>query len=170
MKPKSAWFYGGELINPAEIVDALVDLLRDIPDLVEAVGDDPERIFAYHDRYPKNVSLDKARYELPSPGIMVAYQGTAPGSFGGFEVWRHEISLTLRAAEEPDKGEPPAGYYQLFRLIVKGIPAGKGVPMNNLTVHPSCHPMDTPTMRRQTDAAGIDYFEVLLSFTEIGDD
>jgi hypothetical protein len=42
--------------------------------------------------------------------------------------------------------------------------------MNNATVHASCDPMDTPTMRRQTDAAGVDYFEVSITFTEIGDE
>jgi hypothetical protein len=157
------------LINPAEIVDSLVDLLRDIPELVDEVGGDEERIFAYHDRYPKKVSLEVARYQMLSPGVMVAYQGTAPGSFGGFEVWRHEFSITLRAGEEPDN-EPPAGYYRLFRLITKGVSTGVGLPMNNATVHPSCHPMDTPSMRRQIDANDIDYFEVLMSFTEIGDD
>jgi hypothetical protein len=42
--------------------------------------------------------------------------------------------------------------------------------MNNATVHASCQPMDTPSIRRQTDAAEIDYFEISMFFTEIGDD
>lgn len=157
------------MINGAEIVDNLVELLRDIPDLVEEMNGDEERIYAYHDRYPKNVSLDQARYQMLSPSIMVAYQGTAPGGFGGFEVWKHELSLTLRSREEPDN-ETPAAYYRLFRLIVKGIPASGSQPLNNSTVHTSCQPMDTPAMRRASDANGVDYFEVGMSFTEIGDE
>lgn len=157
------------MINPAEIVDSLVDLLRDIPELLNEVGNDKTRIFAYHDRYPKNVSLENAKYQMLSPAVMVAYQVTMPGSFGGFEVWRHEFSITLRAREEPE-WKSPSGYYRLFRLIAKGIPTSLGLPMNNVTVHASCHPMDTPTMRRQTDSAGVDYFEIAMSFTEIGDD
>jgi len=42
--------------------------------------------------------------------------------------------------------------------------------MNNTTVHPSCYPMDLPSILRQTDAEGLDYFEVPITFTEIGDD
>jgi hypothetical protein len=45
-----------------------------------------------------------------------------------------------------------------------------GVPMVNATVHPSCYPMDLPLVQRQTDAEGLDYFEVPLTFTEMGDD
>jgi hypothetical protein len=30
--------------------------------------------------------------------------------------------------------------------------------------------MDLPQIQRQTDAEGLDYFEVPLSFTEMGDD
>ena len=61
-------------------------------------------------------------------------------------------------------------YYKLFRLITKGVPAGSAVPMLNATVHGSCHPMDLPLIQRQTDAEGVDYFEVPITFTEIGDE
>lgn len=159
------------MINGAEIVDNLVDLLRDIADLVNEVGGDEERIYAYHDRYPKYTSLDAARYQMLSPSVMVAYLGVGPGTFGGFEAWRHELSISLRAAEEPDESDAPTGYYRLFRLITKGVSnSGDGQPMNNCVVHASCQPMDTPFMRRQTDSNGVDYFEISMSFTEIGDD
>jgi hypothetical protein len=157
------------VINPAEIVDNLVLLLLDIPELLNEVGGDEDRIFAYHDRYGKNVSLDQARYQMPAPSVMVAWQGTSPGSMGGFEVWKHDLSVSLRAGKEED-GEDPAGYYRLFRLITKGVPTSLGLPLINATVHPSFQPMDTPGIRRQTDAAGVDYFEISMSFTEIGDD
>jgi len=157
------------MINAAEIIDSLVGLLRDIPELVALMGGEQGRIFAYHDLYPKRISIDRARYEMPAPGIMVAYQGTSPGSFGRSEVWKHELSITLRAGEEQD-GEAPIGYYQLFRLITKGVPASLGLALGLATVHASCQPMDTPALRRQIDAAGVDYFEIAMSFTEIGDD
>jgi hypothetical protein len=67
-------------------------------------------------------------------------------------------------------GDPPTAYYRLFRLITKGIPASGTAPMLYTTVHPSCHPMDLPLIQRQTDAEGLDYFEVPLTFTEMGDE
>ena len=157
------------MINPAELVDNLVALLRDIPELVAEMGGDEQRIFAYHDQYPKRASLAAAIHDMPAPGIMAAWQGTQPSSFGGVDVWRHQVTLYLRARETFD-GDPPTAYHRLFRLITKGVPVSAGVPMLNATVHPSCQPMDLPLIQRQTDAEGLDYFEVPLGFMEIGDD
>ena len=155
------------MIDPSQIVNNLVGMLRDIPALVTEVGSDPTRIYAYHDSYPKNISLTHALHQMASPSIMVVWQGTQPGAFGGVDVWKHQITLFLRAKEETTVG---TAYYRLFRLIVKGVPTAAGIALENATVHPSCYPMDLPSIQRQTDAGGLDYFEVPLSFTEIGDD
>lgn len=156
------------MINPADLVDNLVALLRAIPDLVAEMGGDEQRIFAYHDEYPKRASLATAIHDMPAPGTMAAWQGTTPGGFGGVDVWKHQVTLYLRARETFD-GDPPTAYYRLFRLIAKGVPSSLGVPLINATVHPSCYPMDLPLIQRQTDAEGLDYFEAPLSFTEMGD-
>jgi hypothetical protein len=157
------------MIDPSELITNLIGTLRDIPDLVVEMGGDAERIYPYHDSYPKNVSLVHAIHAMPAPGLMVVWQGTQPGSFGGVDVWKHQITLFLRA-KETFEGDAPTAYYRLFRLITKGVPTAGGVEMLNVTVHPSCYPMDLPQIQRQTDAEGLDYFEVPLSFTEIGDD
>ena len=157
------------MINPAELVDNLIALLRDIPELVAEMEGDEQRIFAYHDQYPKRASLAAAIHDMPAPGIMAAWQGTSPGSFGGVDVWKHQVTLYLRARETLG-GDPPTAYYRLFRLITKGVPSSFGVPLINAAVHPSCYPMDLPQIQRQTDAEGLDYFEVPLSFTEAGDE
>ncbi len=159
------------MVNPSEIVEALVAKLRDIPDLVTEVGGDAQRIYAYHDRYPDNVSLDAAKYQMTGPAVMVAWTGTRLGSRGDFTAWKHEFSISLRAKKETNN--PPDGYYKLYRLITKGVPVnGDGQPLIYTTVHESCDPLDDgiPPIQRQTDAAGVDYFEISLSFTEIGDD
>jgi hypothetical protein len=157
------------MINPAELVDNLVALLRAIPDLVAEMDGDPERIYAYHDQYPKKASLAQAIHNMPAPAVMAVWQGTAPRTFGSVDVWKHQVTLYLRA-RETDESDPPAAYYRLFRLITKGVPAGSEVPMLNAIVHPSCYPMDLPLIQRQTDAEGLDYFEVPITFTEIGDE
>ena len=157
------------MIDPSELITNLIGTLRDIPDLVVEMGGDAERIYPYHDSYPKKVSLVHAIHSMPAPGLMVVWQGTQPGSFGGVDVWKHQITLFLRA-KETFEGDAPTAYYRLFRLITKGVPTAGGVEMLNVTVHESCYPMDLPQIQRQTDAEGLDYFEVPLSFTEIGDD
>ncbi len=157
------------MIDTAVLVDNLVAALRGIPGLLDEMGGDPERIFAYHDSYPKKVSLAHAIHTMPAPAIMAVWQGTAPGAFGGFDVWKHSVTLYLRTRESFD-GEPRSPYNTMHRLIVKGVPAQFGQQMLNVQVHPSCHPMDLPSIQRQTDAEGLDYFEVPITFTEIGDD
>ena len=157
------------MIDPAELVDNLVALLRDIPDLVLEMGGLDDHIFAYHDSYPKRASLANAIHTMPAPGIMVVWQGTQPGAFGGMDVWKHQVTLFLRA-RETFEGDPPTAYYRLFRLITKGVPTAEGIAMINVTVHPSCYPMDLPMIQRQTDAEGLDYFEVPMTFTEAGDE
>ena len=157
------------MIDTSVLVDNLVAVLRDVPELVEEMGGDPERIFAYHDQYPKRVSLSHAIHSMPAPSIMAVWQGTGPGTFGAMDIWKHQVTLFLRARETFD-GEPPTPYYRMFRLITKGVPTASGVAMNNTTVHTSCYPMDLPSILRQTDAEGLDYFEVPTTFTEIGDE
>lgn len=106
------------MINPAELVDNLVALLRAIPDLVAEMEGDPDRIYAYHDQYPKKASLAHAIHTMPAPAVMAVWQGTAPGTFGNVDVWKHQVTLYLRA-RETDESDPPAAYYRLFRLITK---------------------------------------------------
>ena len=157
------------MIDASEIVLNLVATLRDIPELVAEMEGDWERIYSYHDSYPKRVSLVHAIHSMPAPGVMVVWQGTQPGSFGGVDVWKHQVTLFLRA-RETFEGDAQTAYYRLFRLITKGVPTGAGIVMLNATVHPSCYPMDLPSIQRQTDAEGLDYFEVPLTFTEMRDD
>jgi len=154
------------MIDTSALVNNLVAMLQDIADLVTEMDGDETRIYAYHDSYPKNVSLVHAIHAMPAPSIMAVWQGTQPGSFGGVDVWKHQVTLFLRAKAEGTVG---TAYYTLFRLITKGTPTAAGVAMLNATVHTSCYPMDLPHVQRQTDAEGLDYFEVPLSFTEIGD-
>ncbi len=155
------------MIDTKALVDDLVLALQDVKDLVDQMDGDAERIFAYHDEYPNRISLVHAIHTMPAPSIMAVWQGSEPGSFGGVDVWRHKVTLYLRARPAADKAA--SDYYALFRLIVKGEPTKVGQPMLNVTVHSSCYPMDLPSIQRQVDGEGLDYFEVPLSFTEIGD-
>jgi len=155
------------MLNPGEIVEALIAKLRAIPELVAEMGGDATRISAYHDHYPKRASLLSAVYEAPHPSILVAWQRTSPGLLGRNEVWKHDFVLYLRAGETPES--PPTAYYRLFWLIVNGVPAGESVRLLNAQIHASCYPMEAPTCARITDEQGVDHFVVNLSLKEIGD-
>jgi hypothetical protein len=160
------------MIDPSELVDNLVAALRDIPDLVAEMGSDADRIYAYHDQYPQRVSLAHAIHQMPVPGLMAVWQGTQPGSFSGVDVWKHQLTLFVRVGASAVKEgvAVPTTYYSLFRLIVKGTPSTGDQPILNTAIHDSCYPMDLPMIQRQTDSEGLDYFEIPIQFTEIGDE
>ena len=65
------------MVDPSVLVDNLVAMLRDIQDLVLEMDGDPDRIYAYHDQYPKQSSLTHAIHQMPAPSIMAVWQGTA---------------------------------------------------------------------------------------------
>jgi hypothetical protein len=66
------------MIDPSILINALVALLQDIPDLVTEVNGDPERIYAYDDQYPKRSSLPFAIHQMPAPSIMAAGRARFP--------------------------------------------------------------------------------------------
>jgi hypothetical protein len=157
------------MIDPAVLVDAVVSALRNIPDLLAEVAGDPERIYGYKDRPPDNVSLDEAIYRMPARSVMVAWQEMAPGNFGQSEVWKHQISIFIRADDSKDLNASSSSFYRIFRAIWKGQNSA-GQTLADYPVHNSFYPMDVPTIRRTPDVEGVDFFEVTTTFTEIGDD
>jgi hypothetical protein len=158
------------VISPVDLVDNLVSAMQDVEDLVTAMGGDSDLIYAYHDRYPSQTSLEKARYEMKSPSVMVAWMGLM--NEGGIDPWKHKISIVLRApCESEDDGL--IGYNGLLKLIWNGKKDPDDIdeqPIKYKTILTGCYPMELESFLRQTDGAGIDYFEITVSFTEIGDE
>ncbi len=152
------------MIQPSEIVNNLVTALRAIPSLVTAMGELEDSIFAYSDQFPHNSSLHRAIHQMPLPSIMAVWMGTQPGRNGGMSFWQHRVTLYVRAGNATD------AYASVFRLITKTVPTGYGNTLLYEQIHASCEAMDIPSIQRQTDAEGLDYFEIPLTFQEIGDD
>ncbi len=148
------------MINPNELLDAFVEKLREIPELVAAMQGDPERIYTYKDSYPEQSSLPVAVHEMPSPGIMAVWAVVGPTGFSVGEVWLHQLHLYVRAQD----------YGLVFRLLTKGVPASTGIPLIGSTVHDNFYPMDPPSIERQADIEGLDYCLVTVPFKEIGDE
>lgn len=149
------------MVDTNDIIDALILLLRDIPDLVEAVGGDEERIFAYKDAFPNSVSLRDAIYAQPTPSVMAAFDARRRGSNGDFSTIVHDLMVIIRPASVSD-------YASIAALVMQGTPTSQGLAMDLIEVHSDCLPfgMDLPELRRESDANGIDYYTLTLSFRE----
>ncbi len=157
------------MIDGRELIDTLVDALRTMPDLLAAIGDDPARIYSYHDSFPERVDIEQARRLMPTPSIMVSYRGLQVRA--EMDPWEHLIEIDLRIGKEtpPAEGET-RGYYRMIRALAKGKPAGWEQTLINQQVLAPCYAARIESVQRLSDREGVDYFEVLMSFREIGDD
>lgn len=144
------------MVNPSEIVSSLVSLLKTIPDLVELLGNNSERIYAYLDIYPQNVNLQKAVHDMESPSVMVAYQDW--GIEGGPII--HHLTIYMRPGTD-------TSYSDMTLLFVDGVPAGSPVALINASIHD-----DLDLMRiegrcaRQLDSEGVEFWQLDISLNE----
>jgi hypothetical protein len=161
------------VLNPNLIVQATTALLRAIPALATAmtgVGEDgPEvRIFAHRFLPGQDLSLTEAIYKMPSPSILVAWEGTQGGNFSGYAMWKHRVGLYLRAGNAAGV-IAPLGYEDLWTLICNGIPTTSSVNIRYTNILPELDIMDTPSVARLQDTEQMDIFKGELILPEIGD-
>ncbi len=151
------------MVDSNDIIDALILLLQDIPELVTALGGDETRIFAYKDAYPESISLRDSIYIQPTPSVMIAFDGRRRDKNGEWPTIRHDLLAVVRPSSVGD-------YASIAALITEGVPAsGGGLKICDLTVVSDCLPfgVDLPELQRESDQNGIDYYTLLLSFREI---
>ncbi len=163
------------MIDGKELIDGLVGLLQTVPDLLAAVGDDATKVYSYHDSFPERIDIEQARRLMPVPSVMVSYRGMPVR--GEMDPWEHRVEVDLRIGREtpppeaPDPGETTArGYYRMIRALAKGKPAGWEQAITSRKVLASCYAAQFESIQRQSDREGVDYFEVIMSFREIGDE
>lgn len=163
------------MIDPNELLDNFIVLLRQIPELAAMLGateeNITEKIYAYIDEFPQRSSLSQALIEMPTGSVMVAWQGTHPTRRASMDIWAHEFDVFVRSPEITSGST--FTYFAFFRAITKGKPgaADADIPdMLNTTVHDSCYPMNPPSIDRDVDRELLDYFKVRVSFDEAGDD
>lgn len=146
------------MIKPSDITSNIVSLLRAIPELVEAMEGDEERIFVYDDTYPVGINRIDAIRTAPSPSVMVMYRSTGEAVAGG--VWTHRVSLYLRPQNN-------GSYSDLAYLIFAGIPTGQSLAFPNCEIH-----KDLLEIRIEGEATpivddeGVEYMELNLRFEE----
>jgi hypothetical protein len=118
------------MLNPADILDALVAKLQGIPALVTALTS-ASNIVAFHHSWPTASYLQAALLEMKAPGILVVWRESGPGTFGNSEVWKHTFSLIVRP---PEATVGSANYGALFALVVNGISVDTGRAVTSIAV------------------------------------
>ena len=110
------------MINPKTLLAEWVTALQALPNLVEALGGNQNRIRLYTENatvfgQQTQNSIRLAILSMPPGSILIAWQGSGPGRLGNALVFVHDFSLYLRAPEEAQ-----VGYEDLFNWIVNDIP------------------------------------------------
>ena len=161
------------MLNGGTLIDAVLRVLRDIPEFVIEMASAEERIIGFYGRFPDQASRKAALLALPRPSVLVLYNGFGPGQRGG-EVWKHRLSVWILPRQTLEADAPEAHYKALW-LLVNGIPNAAGtIRLLNYEIHPACDPMDVPEAEVQTIAlddfgATLDYWEFNFALTEKGD-
>jgi hypothetical protein len=151
------------MVDPATLISALVTKLRLIPGVVTEMDGDATAVAAYEDTFPSATSLQNAIATMPSPGILVVWNGSGPAASGRGERWTHRFSLILRARNK---------YTTLYSAIMNGVPTGGTLKFPLVTLDAGCSPINTATCDRRSlfidERTSLDFFELQFSLAERG--
>jgi hypothetical protein len=164
------------VLNPDNLIAAWVKNLRDIPELVAALGDSAN-IQGYFDRFPSQSNIRSALLQQPPGSMLVVFMGTDKARVGTAFQFRHKFAFQVHGPEAVDGG---VSYGYLWSLFVNGVPATDNpgnLPMLHYPVHNGCEPMDfeLPQAQRLSmlvsvdNGATLDLFEIQASLVETGD-
>jgi hypothetical protein len=164
------------MLNPDALIAAWVAKLRNIPQLVTALGGDSAAIQGYFDQFPDQSNIRAALLQQPPGSILVVFMGTDKARVGTAFQFRHKFSFQVRAPEVVAGG---VSYGALWSLFVNGVPITDNpgnLSLLHYPIHGACMPMDfqLPQAQRSsilTDVNGgtLDLFEIQASLVETGD-
>lgn len=156
------------MLNPSDLLSAIVALYNGIPALVAAMTDTGgANINSYDDVYPGASDSSRALVELPSPGMLVRYEGTVGDNTEVRGTYVHDFSVWIRS-----KGTTIVStqrYSDIGHLLLNGIPTGGTLMMSRLQIVPGVEPLVFDYYQRRTDQNGLEYFEFRFHLPEIGD-
>jgi hypothetical protein len=147
------------MLDPLDIGASLVGALRDIPELLPYVNNDPTRITLYDDGGAV-ANQSKAIYEMKSPGILVLPIRTDTGRLDQNEWWQHVFQVVCRTS------------MRAIPWLVNGVPAsGDGLKLLYAGLRDDCLPfsMIPPPWASFTDENQITYFVATFTAIEKGD-
>jgi hypothetical protein len=142
------------MIAVRDVVDAVLGHLRDIPELVQIFGE--SGIYTQLDEEHAR-DLSDAINAMPTPGLMVVWDGLTPAQLGGITRFGHNVSAVLRL-------ETPAEYHAALALIVDGVPeGGDGLPLLTTDFLDGALVMaGAPSFTRMLDGSGTELWQLTL--------
>ena len=150
------------MVDLIALTNAHVDAFRRIPELVAALGGDPNAIQPYIDVNPEKNSTAAAVYQMPPGSILVIWQETLFAE-GDMEAWMHRVQTFIRAR----RGDSAL---TLINLLVNGVPEpGDGQRWRYCPLMDGVLPSQITEISRLEDSEGVNYYAVTTATNESGD-
>jgi hypothetical protein len=161
------------MLNPGDILDAIVAMYQSVPALVAAVGS-TSRIYPFVDAYPGD-GLAMAVYDRMKPGeLMIVWNGVRMVKGSGITFRSHHFSAIWRPGAVVGPVTSSASAYTVLPLLQDGVPAGQSVGPLYFGVLPTCLPMTPHEPTRKSIVINdrgvtLDYIDSSFTIAEIGD-
>lgn len=147
------------MVEPSTILDAVVDLLGDIPEVLTLMDGDASNIYSYTPAFPDAASLEMALGDMQVPSILVAYEGGQTGT--DTVAWVHTISIFIM---------PDGASLALLAAIINGVPSGHTQKFQDIEVLPTldgAHELSIlPPQARDFGEVTFDLWSIRLSYRE----
>jgi len=118
------------MINPQDLQLAVVTKLREIPALLDLVGDE-HAIQAYDDESQINGTLENAEFSMLGTSVLVGWTGAELPREGETRGWTHHLKIVLNA-------DGILAYFTLAQTILDGTAEGDCDSFLNSEIHPDC--------------------------------
>jgi hypothetical protein len=157
------------MYNPDKVVNAVVDALRSIPQLVTAMAGDESRIFGFFYLYGQDTSLKKSIYELQPPRIQVANVGVMGGNYSGETMTKHRIEIIVKMQNVQTQQGNPISYGDIWTIFTNYPVFGSTTSIRGWNLLPNLDIPDVPSQDMIQDADSINMMRIMLVIPEVGD-
>jgi|SRR5579871_6569956 len=156
------------MLRASDLINTVITTLQSITDFVTAMnGAQNIKAHTFQDGIARSIIDDI--YQMTSPSTLVVYEGTMGGNFDAKTLWKHMVTIYMKAANVATE-QNPMGYEDLIWMVVNGPVNGTSLNIRQIDLIPGkLRTMETPSIIRLADQTGTDFFKIECVFPEIGD-
>ena len=157
------------MYNPDRVVNAVVRALKSIPQLVEAMAGDPDRIYGFFYLYGQDTSLKKSIYEMQPPATQVTSVGVLGGNYSGETMTKHRIEIIVRMQNTKTQQGNPISYGDIWTIFTNFPVFGSTTSIRGWNLLQNLDIPDVPSYDMIQDANSVNMMRIMLVIPEVGD-
>lgn len=159
------------MIEPTQLLTAMAERLRAIPELVAALNGDGGKIEVYQGECNAQPSLFRKVFSLGYPSCLLVWRGAKIVGAGIESEWEHDISAVVKI-QATERGRDDQ-HYAIIKHLADGKVSGEDIPWWYSESDDEAHQVIPQKVLRQSlvvDQQGttVDYFEMTFSGRDKG--